>query len=90
MMITMYLLHKIMCNNKIIQIFGDNRIINNAKCIIGSVNITVFNIRWARCKLASVINSLIPLVCQEFCRVNSVLISPAIHICSAFCVIHNV
>ena len=25
--------------------FGDNKMINNGKCIIGSVKITVFNIR---------------------------------------------
>ena len=74
--------------------FGDNKMINNGKCIIASVKITVFKLdvgcSWAKYKLSSVTNRLIPLVCQEFCRVNSVFISPAIHICSAFFFIHNV
>ena len=34
----------------------------------------------AKYKLSSVTNRLLPVVCQEFCRVNSVFISPAIHI----------
>ena len=35
-------------------------------------------------------NRLILLICQEFCCASSVFISPAIHICSVFCFIHNV
>ena len=57
--------------------FGDNKMINNGKCIIGSVKITVFNIRCRMLmgKIKAFIKPFNTISMPGVCRVNSVFIS---------------